>query len=137
VERPPDDSVETARSLIAAFNAHAWTRLRALYRDDALLLTVAGGPAPLGPDETVAAMQQAANDIVHSITFGTPEPIDEHAVVVAGTVRSRTWDQRGSTLTRRVWLVTFREGRLYRMRVYGTRDDALRGYREHGVALGM
>jgi hypothetical protein len=131
------DSVAATQALIDAFATHAWARLRTMYRDDALLVSVAGGSEALGPDETISAIASAAHDVVYSIGFGMPERIDEHAAVVRGTVRGRLPDGRGSTLRQRVWIVTYLDGRLYRMRVYQNREEAQRDYRDHGVGLGL
>jgi hypothetical protein len=118
-----------------AFNRQAWTTIRTLYHDDARIISVAGGPQPLGPDETIAAMRRASSGIVFSIAFGTPEAIDDHAVIVSGTLERRT--PTGNTITRRVWLLVFRDGLLYRMRACHNRAEARGEYDSHGSNLGF
>jgi hypothetical protein len=127
---------DQAQALIRAFNDQAWSRLRTLYHDEALLVTVAGGDAALGPDEAVAAMRRAAKDVVHSIVFDSPTAIDAHAAVVSGSVRSRHADG-GFSVTRRGWVVTFEGEKMYRLRVARSLAAARRLYERHGVTLGL
>jgi hypothetical protein len=128
--------LEQARALIRAFNDMSWDRLRSLYHDDGLLVTVAGGDGPLGPDDTLAAMRRASQDVVHSIVVDAPAAIDAHAAVVSGSVRSRHAGG-GFAVARRGWVVTFAEGKLYRLRVARNVAAARRLYERHGISLGL
>ena len=103
-------------AVIRAYEDHSWERLRRLYHDQALLVTVAGGDAPLGPDETIATMRQASMDFVRSVVFDEPSAIDAHAAVVSGTVGSRL-KRGGFSLGRRGWAVTFKDKKVYRLHV--------------------
>ena len=138
---PPNDAprtcLEVANAVQQAFNDQAWGRLRALYHDEALFVTVAGGDEPLGPDDAIAAIKRVAKDIVHSIVFGVPELLDEQAVVVSGSVRTRPAAGHGFSFNRRAWVATFKDDRLYRLHVCSDVGAATRLYRARGVTLGL
>ena len=64
-------------------------------------------------------------------------PLDENAGLLRATARTATDDGRYQPAALRVWLLTFRDGLVYRQRVFASREEAVALYTAHGVALGM
>ena len=110
--------------------------MRALYHPDALLHTVTGGPDPLPADELVAELERASRDTWYSVTSWDTVVVDEHAVIVIGRMR-RSVPGGGFEDAGHVWLLTVRDGLVYRQGVYGTPEEASDAYRRFGVSLGL
>ena len=93
----------------------------------------------LGPDETVKAIEAAFADGVYSP--GTWE-FEEHSpdVVLSWTsVRHRTPSGRAGQLSdgRLFWLMSGRDGLIWRCRVFRTRAATLEALERHGPGLGL
>lgn len=123
-------------SRLYAARVRNWSAIRALYHDDALVLTVTGGPAPLPADEVIAELERASQDVWYSVKGSEPQPLDEHAVIVTGRIRRRM-PQGGFEDAGHVWLQTVRDGLIYRQGVYRSQDEAADAYRRLGVDLGI
>jgi hypothetical protein len=113
-----------------------WSAMRALYHPDALILTVTGGPEPLPADDVIAELERASQDVWYSVRGMDPVPLDEVAVVVTGRMRRRM-ETGGFEDAGHVWLLTVRDGLIFRQGVYSTPEEATDAYRRLGVTLGL
>ncbi len=130
------DAEEVVGELSRVFATRDWSAMRALYHPDALVLTVTGGPKPLAADAVVDELERASQDFIYFVTGSDPDPIDEHAAVVTGRIRRRM-PQGGFEDAAHVWLLTVRDGLLYRQGVYRTPEEARAAYAQLGVGLGV
>jgi hypothetical protein len=117
-----------------AFESGDWERLRTLYDDGARITSVAGGDRILSPDELVELLPAVGVE-AYSLDEAQTEALDESAVVVWGLVRRR--DDVGTSYTQSAWLLTFRDGLVWRSRSYASIDAARAAYREQGLDLGI
>jgi hypothetical protein len=122
--------------LSRAFAARNWRAMEALYHPDALIMTVTGGPEPLGAGAVIAELERASDDIWYSVSADETVVLDEHAVVVVGRMR-RTVHRRGFEDASHVWLLTVVDGLIYRQGVYLRSQEAVAAYRRLGVSLGL
>jgi hypothetical protein len=130
------DAAGVVGELSRVFGSRDWRAMRALYHPEALILTVTGGPAPLAADEVVAELERASQDLIYFVTGSDPTALDEHAAIVTGRIRRRM-PEGGFEDAAHVWLLTVREGLIYRQGVYRTRDEASADYELLGVGLGV
>jgi Domain of unknown function (DUF4440) len=130
------NAAEVIDNLSKVFAARDWHAMRALYHPDALIITVTGGPAPLAPNDVIAELERASDDFVYLVTADDTIAIDEHAAIVTGRMRRRL-PERGFEDAAHVWLLTVREGLLYRQAVYHDAAEALSAYNRLGIRLGM
>lgn len=116
------------------FTTRDWAALRALYHDDARIVSVAGGNRVLSADALMEILSA-----VESGSYGTndaeTEALDDSAVVVSGVVRERHGSE--ATFTPNAWVLTFRDGLVWRSRAYPSVDDARAAYAEYGLDLGL
>ena len=134
VGRTPSELVTT---MSEAFADRDWERLRRLYHPEAQLQAVMAGEGFLSGTELVSAFQRAVDDSGYRPpSWSSARDIDEHAALITG-VAGRRLEHRGLTEGSRAWVMTFRDGLLYRSRFFATANQALRCYREHGVDLGI
>jgi len=75
-------------------------------------------------------------DAPYRVTYGAPQPIDDHAVVIPGRLRTDIAGG-GEVLRQRVWLCTIRDGRIHRIIHRAREHDALVVYMREGPGLGM
>jgi ketosteroid isomerase-like protein len=131
-------AADVVAKLQRAYRSRAgdWSALRALYHPDARLAMVAGGPGPVSADDLITQLQQAAEDTWYSVTTTKTVVVDEHAVLFTGRMR-RSVPGGGFEDASHVWLLTIRDGLIYRQGVYASADEAVAAYRELGVSLGM
>ncbi len=122
--------------LSRVFPSRDWGALRALYHPDALIMTVTGGPAPLTADEIVGELERASRDLVYLVTGSEPLALDEHAAMVTGRMRRRM-PTGGFQDAGYVWLLTVRDGLVYRQAVYPQAAEAVEAYGRLGVDLGL
>jgi hypothetical protein len=122
--------------LSRVFAARDWRAMRALYHPGALVFTVTGGPKALAADEIVAELERASQDFIYFVTGSDPAALDEHAAVVTGRIRRRM-PQGGFEDAAHVWLLTVREGLIYRQGVYRSPEEARAAYASLGVTLGV
>lgn len=129
----------TALELIAdvdsAFKASAWSALRRLYHDDALLCTVAAHERVVGPDELMEIFE-ALEGTAYSIGETRTVAVDDATVLVSAQIRYPL-EQGGLADSHRTWLLTFRDGLVWRTRFYRTEADARSAYAQLGVDLGI
>jgi hypothetical protein len=129
------DAVDVVAELFRLFTARNWREMRALYHPSALILTVTGGPAPLPADEIINELERASKDLVYSVRGDPGIALDEHAVIVTGSMRRRLphggFEEAGHT-----WLLTTRDGLIYRQGIYNDVDEATDVYARLGVTLG-
>jgi hypothetical protein len=122
------------RAISDAFATRDWTALRALYHDEALILSVAAGERILTADELIDVL--AATDVkTYSTDDAETEALDENAVIVAGLVRER--DEAEVMYAPSAWVLTFKDGLVWRSRAYSSVEKARAGYAEDGIDLGM
>jgi hypothetical protein len=113
-----------------------WRAMRALYHPDALILTVTGGPDPLRADDVITELERASQDVWYSVQGSQPVALDEHAAIVTGRMRRRM-PQGGFQDASHVWLLTVRDGLIYRQGVYQDPEEAADAYGRLGVNLGI
>jgi hypothetical protein len=130
------NATEVIAELSLVFGARDWPAMRALYHPDALIFTVTGGPAPLAADETVAELERASQDFVYFVTGSDPVALDDDAAIVTGRIRRRM-PQGGFEDAAHVWLLTVRDGLIYRQGVYRETSEAEEAYRRLGISLGV
>jgi hypothetical protein len=127
---------EVVAELSRVFATRDWGAMRRLYHPDALVLTVTGGPVPLTADQIVEELERASQDFVYFVTGSDPTALDEHAAVVTGRIRRRM-PQGGFEDAAHVWLLTVREGLIFRQGVYRNSEEARAEYERLGVTLGV
>jgi hypothetical protein len=110
--------------------------MRALYHPEALLQTVTGGSEPVAPEELIAGLERVSRDTWFSVQSWKNLAIDDHAVLIVGRMR-RSMPSGGFEDVSHVWLLTVRDGLIYRQGVFGTVDAAADSYRQLGVSLGV
>jgi hypothetical protein len=130
------DATIVVEELSKVFAARDWRAMRALYHPDALILTVTGGPEPLTADEIIAELERVSRDLVYTVTASAPVAIDEHAAMVTGRMRRRL-PQDGFEEAGHVWLLTVRDGLIYRQSVHHEAEQAVAAYRDGGLTLGV
>lgn len=130
------DAAEVIANLSRIFASGDWRALRTLYHPDALVLTVTGGPNPLTADAVVAELERASKDAVYFVQGSEPTALDEHAALVSGRLRWRL-PQGGFEEAGHVWLLTVRDGLIYRQGVYGDIAAAVDAYKRLGLTLGL
>ena len=130
------NAADVVAELSRVFPTRDWHALRALYHPDARIVTVTGGPTPLTADALVAELERASRDLVYLVTGSDPLPLDEHAVVITGRMRWRM-PKGGFHDAAYVWLLTVRDGLVYRQGVYPGPSEAEAAYRRLGIDLGM
>jgi hypothetical protein len=122
--------------LARVYTARDWAELRTLYHPEAAILTVTGGPSPLGAGEIVDELQRASSDLVYFVEGSPPIAVDEHAAIVTGRMRWRRPHGAYEDASH-VWLFTVRDGLIYRQGVYGHEAEAIAAYERLGVELGV
>ena len=118
-----------------AFNRSDWVALRSLYHDEARLCTIAAHERVVGPDELVTIFESLEQS-PYLIGETTTEAIDDDAVVVSAHLRYPLEDG-GVAYAAKSWLLTFKEGLVYRTTAYASAEKAKIAYRQHGVELGI
>ena len=106
-----------------------------LYDEEALLCSAAEPDEVRGRDE----LFERSDVLQRTHLVGSIEviPIDETAGILRAIARIATGGGRYQPAEERVWLLTFRDGLVYRQRVVESRADAIALYAKHGVELGM
>jgi hypothetical protein len=131
--------VGVIEKLQRAHQDRAWRDMRECFHDEALIESVAAGKA-LGPDETVAAIRSAFADGIYAMSDWTIEPLpDNPNIVIAWAgVRHRARDGTGRISDATVyWLVSGRDGLMWRVRIFGDRTTTLQQLERHGPTLGL
>jgi hypothetical protein len=120
-------------SISDAFATRDWELLRSLYDDRARIVAVAAGEGVLDPDQLIQVLS-ASEPGSYSTDDAQTEALDAQAVVVWGIARQREVGE--TTFTPSAWLLTFRDGLVWRSKAYRSVDAARSAYREHGLDLG-
>lgn len=133
----PRTAAEIVVLLGRLFRLKDFDAVHAAYHPEGRFITLAGGPAPLGRDDTVEAFRRAERDIVYRAQ-AEPEPIeiDDVAALAQGSIRYRT-PGGGHALANRVWVFTQRDGLLYRTVPVADEVTGRELYRAGGIGLGI
>ena len=113
-----------------------WAAMRALLHDASRLESLAAVGRVLTPDELVDAIQTASADKVYVVKTWRVEALGQRAGIADGRVRYRH-GAGGFTDEPRAWVATERDQRIWRMRIFRSRHDAIRCFGEHGLDLGL
>jgi ketosteroid isomerase-like protein len=127
---------DVVAELFQAFTARDWRAMRALYHPQALIFTVTGGPAPLVASQVIGELERASKELAYSVSASARVALDEHAVMVTGRMR-RGLPGGGFEDAAHVWLLTVRDGLIYRQGVYRDGDEAAEEYERLGPTLGL
>jgi hypothetical protein len=111
-----------------------WAAMRALLHDESRLESLAAVGRVLLADELVEAIQTASADKVYVVKAWRVEALGQRAGIAEGRVRYRH-GAGGFTDEPRVWVATERDRRIWRMRIFRNRHDAIRCFAEHGLNL--
>lgn len=130
------DAVGAAKAVVAALHARDWDALEALFHPQALLHTQAGGDRPLSGRETLRALQRALRDGLYEPRVHQYVALDAQAVALRGTARYRR-PEGGFADSSRCWLYVFRDGLLFRSRMFSDAKDAHESYARLGPDLGL
>jgi hypothetical protein len=112
----------------------AWAELRPLLCEDAKLESIAARGIA-GPDATIEAMRFAVSGDVYTVREFEIEAFGEQVALVRTSI---SHEEQGAPITTAVqWLVSGRDGLIWRSRRVETREEAERILREDGRGLGM
>jgi hypothetical protein len=111
----------------------AWAELRPLLCEDARLESIAARGIT-GPDATIEAMRFAASGNAYTVHEFEIEALARQVVLVRATI-SHAEDESSTTVVQ--WLVSGRDGLIWRSRRVGSRDEAERILRDAGRGLGI
>jgi ketosteroid isomerase-like protein len=127
---------DVVAELFRVFTARDWAVMRGLYHPKALIFTVTGGPAPLLASQVIGELERASKEFAYSVTASETVEFDEHAVMVSGRMRRRL-PGGGFEDAAHIWVLTARDGLIYRQGVFHDRDEAQGAYEGLGVTLGL
>ncbi len=139
---PPAGREDAPRSLplldavASAFNRRDWDRLRTLYHDDALLVTVIAHGNVVGPDELMDIFRDLEQTAYLIGREQRVVAIDDHAVIVVAPLRYEP-SAGGIAHSSRAWLLTFKDELVYRSRDFHDEQEARDAYALHGIDLGV
>jgi hypothetical protein len=143
LQRPGGDGIvrsvcakDVVAELFRVFTARDWALMRQLYHPKALIFTVTGGPAPLLASQVIGELERASKEFAYSVTASETVEFDEHAVMVSGRMRRRL-PEGGFEDAAHIWVLTARDGLVYRQGVFHDRDEALGAYERLGTTLGL
>jgi hypothetical protein len=112
----------------------AWAELRLCLRDDARLESIAARGVA-GPEATIEAMRFAASGNAYAVRDFEIEAVGEQAALVRASI---SHEERGVVVvSSTLWVVSGRDGLIWRSRVVATREVAKRTLRDEGDELGM
>lgn len=134
--REPSPLMETLLRFESAHKRRSVAAMRACFADGAIIESVASGRRPLGADETAAALAEALRDHVYSIGDWRYEQITPEIILsITGARHLRP----GSTMTDETVyrIVSGRNGLMWRVKLFGSRDEALEYLARHGPDLGL
>lgn len=126
---------QLVHALGKAFKASDWDGIAKLYHPDALVKTVIGGEEPR-PGLAFIQLLRDTEDAQFRMPRWTAADLDEHAALVSG-INQRRFEPRGFSTSPVSWVMTFRDGLLYRSAVFPTDREAKQAYARLGVDLGM
>src|SRR5258707_519210 len=106
---PAPTLIEVVKELERTHRKRQFEAMRLCFHDEALIESVAAGTV-LGPDETVAAIEEAFRDGIYSMGRWTIDSLEPDVVLAWAGVRHRP-DATGRISDNTVyWLVTGRDG---------------------------
>jgi hypothetical protein len=131
----PEPLSEVVARFNVAIREQDWVTMRACCSDDAVIDSVTANE-PLGPDETVAAVQAAYRAGIYRVREWQNEDLADDVVLSAGRVQYKPGpgQMRDSMFH---WVTTGKDGRLWRVKAFETRKDALAHLEHHGSSLGF
>ena len=135
-ESPPSYvSLDLVRHVANAYARKDWRALRGLYHDDALLFTSAAGERVVGPDELMDVFE-ALEKTMFSVGATSTQAIDDDAVLISGRLRYPL-PTGGLADGHRSWILTFKDGLVWRSCFYRSDAEARAAYERHGIDLGI
>ncbi len=136
---PEPISAEPLSAVVGRFNLaireQDWVAMRACCTDDAIIDSVTAN-APLGPDETVAAVRGAYRAGVYHVKEWLNQDLAHSVVLSSGRVQYRPEPGHMSD-SMFFWITTGKDGLMWRVKAFSDRDDALAHLEEHGPSLGL
>ena len=129
-------SLELTRAVSDAYVEADWARLRSLYHDDALLCTIAAHQEILPPDQLIGIFRELSEHSVYEVHQQGVEAIDDSAVLVSGQIRYPL-PNGGFGHGERTWVLTYKDGLLYRSCAYRNEAQARAAYAGGGIELGI
>jgi len=132
----PYRSLDLVNAVSDAYLASDWKALRALYHDDALLSTLAAQQQIVPPDELVEIFARVTTETIYEVNASETIPIDDQAVLVTGRIRYPV-ASGGFGEGQRAWMLTFKDGLLYRTCAFTSAARARAAYMQYGVDLGI
>ncbi len=126
----PGQRVERLRE---AADTRDWDLLRSLCHPDARLVLRMTEGAALALDDALAVLRADAEAGAYEPTHYYIDDLDESAAIAVGSVMG-PHDQKPKHLC---WLLTFRDGLLYRQALHETSNEAEELYRKLGLELGI
>jgi ketosteroid isomerase-like protein len=130
----------SARDVVAdAFDAFArrdWSRLLALYHEDAVVQVVSAGNVPLTPKAFVALADERDTDGVLSYQLASIDALGDDACIARGRIRHRM--ENGVLADRAYfWLFVVRDDRIWRAAAFASEREAKAALAETGPDLGL
>ncbi len=136
---PESSTPEPLSAVVRRFNLaireQDWVAMRACCTDDAIIDSVTAN-APLGPDETVAAVRSAYRAGVYHVKEWLNQDLADGAVLSSGRVQYRPEPGHMSD-SMFYWITSGKDGLMWRVKAFSDRDDALAHLEEHGPTLGL
>lgn len=131
-----DDLMQSLLRFERAHRRHSVKELRACFHDEALMESIASKGELLGADETAEALARAFDDGVYSIRDWRYEVIEPQVVLSWTGARHLIGDarMRDEIVCR---LHVGRDGLMWRVKLFRTREEALECLEQHGPTLGL
>ena len=133
-------SIKLTQAVYAAYGAGLatgeWSPMRELLHDDSLLTTFAAQQEILGPDDVIAAFQRVVHDPTYEVFNISISALADEACIVKAHVRYPL-EGGGFGEGRKLWLMTYKDGLLFRSSYYDTAAMARASYVRYGVAIGV
>jgi hypothetical protein len=126
--------LEVVTRFEAAHTCHDLDAFRSFLHEEALIESIAGGGVRTA-DETVEGVRSAFAAGVYSKGDWEFEEVAEDVVLAAAPIRYAT--ENGLRDRVNYWLITGRDGLVWRIRIFRARTDALAYFDEHGHSLGL
>jgi len=127
---------DTLRRFELALERGSLPEIRACFHEDAVIESVASDSYPLGPDATARAVAAALEDGVYMIYGWQHEELEPEVVLSISRARHRAGGGaiRDETVYR---LISGRDGLMWRVKLFRSRDDAIAHLERHGPGLAL
>jgi hypothetical protein len=128
--------LETLLRFERAHRRRSVEHMRACFHDEALIESVASNGEALPPDEQAAALASALDDGVYSIRDWRYEELEPNVVLSWTGARHLVGDQRmrDEVVCR---LHVGRDGLMWRVKLFRSREEALAHLELHGLSLAL